>query len=179
MPNHQPLISDASGRRTFACSAAAVLAFIVDAEERILLLTHPQRRGEWEVVNGALEAEETILEGVLREVREELGPAIRVRPVGTVHAFTFWFDETVQYMLSIAYLLAYDGGPIVPGDDMQGSQYRWWRREEVAAEHVRLIVPRDQKWLVDRAIELYRLWRDQVVELQPARDPAARTKYLL
>lgn len=33
MPNQQPIIGDASGRRTFARSAAGVLAFIVDAIE--------------------------------------------------------------------------------------------------------------------------------------------------
>src|SRR5688572_13072672 len=98
MPNHQPIITAAHGKRTFACSAAAVLAFIVDAHERILLLAHPKRRGEWEVVNGALEAEETILDGVLREIREEVGPAVQVQPLGTVHAWTFWYDDTVQYM---------------------------------------------------------------------------------
>jgi ADP-ribose pyrophosphatase YjhB (NUDIX family) len=179
MPNYQPLIPDATGRRMFACSAAGVLAFIVDAQERLLLLAHPRRKGEWEVVNGALDAEETILEGVLREIREEAGPAVRVRPLGTVHSYTFRYDDAVPYMLSIAYLVAYEGGPIEPGDDMCGSQYRWWGLDELNDDHVKLIVPRDQKWMAARAIELYRLWKDQSVDLQPANDPAARTKYAL
>jgi ADP-ribose pyrophosphatase YjhB (NUDIX family) len=177
MPNYQPSIPDASRRRMFACSAAGVLAFIVDEQERLLLLAHPRRNGEWEVVNGALDAEETILEGVLREIREEAGPAVRVRPLGTVHAYTFRYDEAVQYMISIAYLVAYEGGPIEPGDDMLGSQYRWWRLDELLNEQVKLIVPRDQKWMAARAIELYRLWKDQPVDLQPMMDPSARTKY--
>ena len=87
MFNYQPLIPDASGRRMFAGSAAAILAFIVDVEERLLLLAHPQRKGEWVVVNGALEAEETIRDGVLREIREEVGAAVRVRPLGTVRLY--------------------------------------------------------------------------------------------
>jgi ADP-ribose pyrophosphatase YjhB (NUDIX family) len=176
MPNLQPRITAANGRRQFACSAAGVLAFIVDDQERILLLSHPRRAGMWEVVNGALEAEETVLVGVLREVREEVGPTARVRPLGTVHTWTFRYDDTVQYMISIGYLLAYEGGAIEPGDDMLGSQYRWWRLEEVAAAHVQLIVPRDQKWLLGRAIELYRLWKDQQAVLEPAPDLAAGTK---
>jgi hypothetical protein len=57
MPNLQPRITAANGRRRFACSAAGVLAFIIDDQERILLLSHPQRPGMWEVVNGALELE--------------------------------------------------------------------------------------------------------------------------
>ncbi|MEW5868296.1 MAG: NUDIX hydrolase [Chloroflexota bacterium] len=179
MPNQQPVITAADGRRKFACSPAAVLAFIVDAEERLLLLAHPHRKGEWEVINGALNANETILEGVLREVREEAGPAVQARPLGTVHAYTFRYDDNVQYMLTTCYLLIYEGGEILPGDDMQGSQYRWWRLDEIADPQVRLIVPRDQKWLLGRAVELYRLWKDQAVDLQPERDPAARTKYTL
>jgi ADP-ribose pyrophosphatase YjhB (NUDIX family) len=177
MPNQQPVITDAGGRRMFACSPIAVLAVIVREDERILLLAHPKRQGAWEVVNGALEAEETLLEGVLREIREEVGPAVRAHPLGTVHAFTFYYDEHVQYLLSVCYLLAYDGGEVQPGDDMRGSQARWWGLDELADESVRLIVPRDQKWLLQRAVELYRLWKDQSVDLQPSRDPLARTKY--
>ena len=81
----QPIMRDVHGRRTFACFPAAALACLVDPYERMLLLAHPQRRGEWEIVNGALEAGETIVEGVLREIREEVGAAARVRPLGSVH----------------------------------------------------------------------------------------------
>ena len=179
MPNQQPTISDASGRRLFACSVVGLLAFIIDEDERILLLAHPRRNGEWEVVNGALEAAETIVEGILREVREEAGPDVKVRPLGTVHAFTFYYDDHVQYLLSLCYLLAYQGGQVQPGDDMRGSQFRWWSLPELEDEQVKIIVPRDQKWLMRRAIELYRLWKDQTVDLQPDRDPAARSKYHL
>jgi len=54
MPNQQPAITDVSGKRSFVCSPAAVLGCIVNAEEKILLLSHPRRKGYWEVVNGAL-----------------------------------------------------------------------------------------------------------------------------
>ena len=79
----------------------------------------------------------------------------------------------------MCYLLEYEGGEVRPGDDMRGSTFRWWSLDELADERVRLIVPRDQKWLVERAIGLYRLWRDQQVDLQPALDRSARTKYAL
>src|SRR5262245_36029735 len=139
MPNQQPIIADASGRRMFACSPIAVLPIIVREDERILLLAHPKRHGAWEVVNGALEAEETLLEGVLRETREEVGPDVRVRPLGTVHAYTFYYDDRLQYLLSVCYLLAYEGGEIQPGDDMYGSQAHWWSLDELADDRVRLI----------------------------------------
>jgi len=51
----------ASGRR-FAAFPAAVVVFVLDAEERLLLLSSPRRPGRWEVVNGAMDASETVLD---------------------------------------------------------------------------------------------------------------------
>lgn len=168
MPNLQPFISNTKGTRNFACSAVALQAVVVSPEERILLLSSPIRNpgGAWQVVSGALEAGETVLEGTLREAHEELGGKICVRPLGTIHVQTFHYDEKVQYMIAIYYLLAYEGGEVYPGDDMQGSQYRWWSVAELADENVNLVVPPGQKWILNRAIELYRLWKDQTWELQ-------------
>ena len=178
MTNQQPVISDMYGSRRFACSAAGILVFIVDEKERILLLSHPQRKGRWEVINGALEAEETILEGAIRETREEIGKDVRVHPLGTVHAYTFRYDANVQYMISLCYLMAYEGGQVLPGDDMKGSQVQWWSLEELADERIKILVPEDQKWIINRAIELYRLWKDQEVDLQPAQDPNEKSSQI-
>ena len=168
MPGHQPFISNVGGSRRFVCSAVALQAVVVSPQETTLLLSSPTRNpdGAWQVVSGALEANETILAGVLRETREELGNVIQMRPLGTIHAQTFHYDENVQYMIAIYYLLAYESGEIHPGDDMLGSQYRWWSLAELADEKVKVVVPPGQKWLFKRAIELYRLWKDQVRELQ-------------
>ncbi len=181
MSSQQPYLSTNIGerRRLFACSAVAVLVFIVDESEQVLLLAHPRRQGMWEVVNGSLEAEETLLAAALRETREEVGPDVRVRPLGVVHAYTFHFDENVPYMLSLGYLMAYEGGAIQPGDDMRGSRFRWWGLEEIAEASVQIIVPPNQKWLMKRAVELYRLWKEQTVELQPELSFTAKNKYAL
>ena len=170
MPNLQPFISNQKGTRRFACSAVALQAIVVNPEERTLLLSSPIRHpeGAWQVVSGALEAGETVLAGTLREAHEELGSDIRVRPLGTVHVQTFHYDENVQYMIAIYYLLAYEGGEVHPGDDMQGSQYRWWSLAELEDENVKIVVPPDQTWILKRAIELYRLWKGQTWELQLA-----------
>ncbi len=167
MPGQQPYITTANGKRQFACSPAAILVFIVNENEEVLLLAHPRRNGGWEVINGALEAGETVLEGALRETREEAGEQLRVRPLGMVHVATFHYDASVEYMLSLGYLMAYEGGKVEPGDDMAGSEYRWWSVKELMGKDVRLIAPPDQKWWLQRAVELYRLWKEQKVELQP------------
>lgn len=170
MTKNQPTITTADGKRQFACSAAAVVVFIVNQEEKLLLLSHPKRGETWEVVSGALEAEETALEGVLRETYEEAGADLQVRPLGAVHISTFHYDENVRYMLSLNYLLAYEGGQVRPGDDMQGSRFGWWSLAELNDERVKVIIPRD-KWLLRRAIDLYRLWKEEAVDLQPDYDP--------
>ena len=162
MRSLQPLISSKKGARRFACSA------VVSPEETTLLLSSPTRNpnGAWQVVSGALEAGETVLQGTLREAHEELGSDIRLRPLGTIHVQTFHYDENVQYMIAIYYLLAYEGGAIHPGDDMQGSQYRWWSLDKLDNENVNIVVPPSQKWILKRAIELYRLWKEETWELQ-------------
>ena len=170
MPDTQPYICTASGTRRFPCSAVALQSVVVSADEKILLLSSPLRNpgGAWQTASGAMEAGETILAGVLRETREELGPDLRLRPLGTVHVQSFHYDEQVQYMVAIYYLLAYEGGEVQPGDDMRGSQYRWWSLAELADENVIVAVPPGQKWIFERAIELYRLWKDGTWELQLA-----------
>jgi ADP-ribose pyrophosphatase YjhB (NUDIX family) len=168
MSDLQPFISNKKGTRRFVCSAVALQAVVVSPKEKILLLSHPVRNPNdaWQVVSGALEAGETVLEGTLREAHEELGSDVRVRPLGTIHVQTFHYDESVQYMIAIYYLLAYEGGDVQPGDDMLGSQFRWWSIAELEEEKVNVVVPPGQIWILNRAIELYRLWNGQTWELQ-------------
>ena len=97
LPRH-PSIKSASGRR-FPCYPAAVLAFIVDNWDRCLLLRKPGHTG-WEVVSGALEEGETVPEAVIREVREEAGPAVQAVYLGVLDTFTFIFDARLPRRLT-------------------------------------------------------------------------------
>lgn len=176
MESQKPHITTIDGKRSFACSPAAVLAFLVNQREEILLMAHPDQPEGWQVINGAMEAGESALEAAVRESYEEAGEDIRFRPLGTVHVATFHYDAKVRYMLSIAYLLAYDGGTIQPGDDMLGSEYRWWSLEELASPDVQLMVPPGGKWLAARAVDLYRLWNEDAGPLRPGFDLDVRGK---
>ncbi len=176
MENPQPHIMTVDGIRRFACSPIAVLGIIVNEREEILLLAHPDQPRGWQVVNGAMEAGETALEAALRETYEEAGSSLRVRPLGTVHVSAFHYDENVRYMLSVAYLFAFESGEIQPGDDMEGSEYRWWSLAEITSEDVELIIPPGEKWLIARAVDLYRLWRQDDVANQPGFDLSVRGK---
>ena len=159
MSTNQPVIFSQK-ERPFATSAIALQAIIINDQEQVLLLNSPRRRQGWQTISGGLEAGETILAGVLREVVEEAGPDVVVRPLGVVHAQTFHYDEKVQFMAGIYYLLAYEGGKIVPGDDMADSACRWWSLAELddAGQHWH---PTVMPWMLRRAVTLYRLWRDE------------------
>jgi ADP-ribose pyrophosphatase YjhB (NUDIX family) len=176
MDSAQAHIMTVDGERRFASSPVAVLAIIVNEREEILLMAHTEQPGGWQVVNGAMEEGESILEATLRETYEEAGSSIQVRPLGTVHVSNFHYDDRVRYMLSIAYLLAYEGGEIQPGDDMEGSEYRWWSLSQLASEEVELIIPPGEKWLMTRAVDLYRLWSQDDAANQPGFDMSIRGK---
>lgn len=167
MHNQQPIILDSTGKRQFACSAVAVSSIIVNQKEEVLLLSSPikNKDGGWQIISGALEAQETVLEGTLREIAEEVGEDVQVRPLGAVHVNTFHYKEKVKFMIAIYYLHAYEGGPIQPGDDMRGSQFRWWSIEDLAANNVELDIPPKGTWILQRAVELYHLWKDQADHL--------------
>ena len=169
MSNLQPIVTAAAPRRRqFVTSPIALQAIIINQAEEVLLLFSPSRNQGWQVVSGGYEAGETLLAGTIREVHEELGPEIRLRPLGLVHAQTFHYDKQVQYMLGVYYLFAYQGGAIQPGDDMTGSAVRWWSLAALDEEQPVLHVSA-QPWLLARAVELYRLWVNQPDRpLQPA-----------
>jgi 8-oxo-dGTP pyrophosphatase MutT (NUDIX family) len=156
-----------SGRQ-FATYPAAVVVPIVNAREELLLLESPRRPGWWEPVNGAVDAGETLLEAARREVREEAGDDLRVRPLGVVHASTFAYDANVTHVISVTFLMGHEAGEAVPGDDMHGSHVRWATIGEIESDRLRLLPPLAEPWLRQRVIDLYRLWQPMPdVALQP------------
>ena len=167
----QPVIyTEPPRKRPFVTTPIALQAIIMNDDEQFLLLNSPRRQPGWQVVSGALEAGETILAGTLREVAEEVGLGVKVRPLGLVHAQTFHYDEQVRFMASTYYLLAYEGGEVVPGDDMAGSEARWWSLAELEAEDALFHVT-VQLWMLRRAVNLFRLWRHEEEQpLQPLLD---------
>jgi 8-oxo-dGTP pyrophosphatase MutT (NUDIX family) len=157
----QPELIAANGRR-FAGFAGAVLVFIIDPSTlRFLLLTSPAKRGRpgWEIVNGGVEAGETLLAAVNREVAEEAGPDVRLQILGTVHAWTWQYDEQVTHLMSTAFVASYLGGEVIPGDDMAGSLVRWASLDEIGElEGSGTPLIPGGVWLFERALQCFDLW---------------------
>ena len=156
----------ADGQRELACFPAAILAFIVDADDRVLLMSHPARQGAWQVLGGAIEEGESPVAALSREVAEEAGPAVSIRPVGLVHTHLHRFDAAVPAMLSISYVATYLGGDVLPGSDMAMSDVRWATVTEIEQGEMSLLVP-SQPWLFQRAIAVHTLLKDDKVDLEP------------
>ncbi len=178
LPAQSPVVVTERGR-PFASVPAALLVFIVNEREEFLLLRHPRRAG-WEIVNGAMEAGETVADGALREVREEAGPAVEVRLLGPVHIQNFHYDQQVRYMLSLSFVAAYQHGEVAPGDDMAGSEAGWFDLATLENESFPLLVPPapELRWLFRRALTLYRQWRHEQVLLQAPLPERAVNKYM-
>ena len=107
-----------------------------------------------------------MIEGVMREVAEELGPAVELGMLGTVHAHTFRYDHLIPRMISTSFVASYLGGEVVPGDDMAGCEARWFTLDEVKdlAAAGAALVP-DEVWLFERALQCFDLWFPRAVDV--------------
>ncbi len=154
-PRH-PQITTAA-KHKLACFPATVLAFIVDTYDRYLLLRRPGQPG-WEVVNGALQAGETVTEALTRELRVQLGEQFQAVYLGVLDTFTFVFDANLPPSIHVCCLLRYQGGDIAPGRAHRGVESRWW--EPIEVDSIDLAVPRARWDLLSKAVEQSRYLRD-------------------
>jgi 8-oxo-dGTP pyrophosphatase MutT (NUDIX family) len=161
MTQSAPTIRSGGPRfREYAAVPVAVQPILINSDLKILLLSSPRRQQGWQLVNGALEAGETLMEGTRRELHEELGSKIQTAALGTVHTGTFRYDDQIPFMLESYHLFAYLGGPIIPGDDMAGSEARWWSMNEIAqSDHG--FHPTVQLEILQRALDLYQTWLEK------------------
>ena len=64
-------------------------------------------------------------------------------------------------MACICFLLAYEGGEVVPGDDVAGCEVRWASLPEIESGTVEVLIPTGYPWLPRHAIETYRALVDR------------------
>jgi 8-oxo-dGTP pyrophosphatase MutT (NUDIX family) len=99
-------------------------AAILDDRGRLLLVKENYDRGRYSLPGGAVETDETLLETVIRETREETGLAVRVEHVIGVYRLENGFTATL-FRCSIT-----DGEPVRP-ESGEIAEVGWFGPEEI------------------------------------------------
>jgi 8-oxo-dGTP diphosphatase len=103
--------------------SVSIAAVIVDEFGRVLV-TQRRDNGHWEPPGGVLEADESILDGVRREVFEETGLAVEpVRLTGV-------YKNMARSIVALMFLARITGGE--PGTSDETSAVEWWTPEMVS-----------------------------------------------
>jgi 8-oxo-dGTP diphosphatase len=110
-----------SARHSVSISAA-----IVDQSGRVLV-TRRRDNGHWEPPGGILEMEESILDGLNREVLEETG--LTIEPI----RLTGVYKNMTRGIVALMFLAKVTGGRISTSDET--SQVEWWTPEAIS-EHM-------------------------------------------
>jgi mutator protein MutT len=111
-------------RRPELCVGAVVID-----DDRMLLIRrgHGPAAGEWSFPGGRVEFGETMIEALVREVKEETGLDVAVGDyIGHVEVF----GDDSHYVIHDFDATAFDTEPVVVGDDAQ--EAKWFDFHEVA-----------------------------------------------
>jgi 8-oxo-dGTP pyrophosphatase MutT (NUDIX family) len=104
--------------------SVSVAAVVPDGDGRVLVI---QRRdnGRWEPPGGILEADESILDGLCREVLEETG--LTVEPV----RLTGVYKNMARGIVALVFLARQTGGTVA--ESAESRRVEWWTPDQVAA----------------------------------------------
>jgi 8-oxo-dGTP diphosphatase len=103
--------------------SVSISAAVVDEYGRVLV-TRRRDNGHWEPPGGVLEADETILDGLKREVLEETGLAVEpVRLTGV-------YKNMPRGIIALVFLARIRAGEIATSDET--SRVEWWTPEMVS-----------------------------------------------
>ena len=89
-----------------------------------------------------------------------MGQAVRVRPLGVFHTSTFAYDSKIKHMIDVYFVMSYEGGRVVPGDDMAGSQVLWRDLASISEQGIQVVIPPNGISILRRAVQTWRLWKD-------------------
>ena len=102
--------------------SVSVAAAIIDDENRVLVIRR-RDNGNWEPPGGVLELEESIPDGLKREVREETGLEIEVeRLVGV-------YKNLELFVVALVFRAHAIGGALSVGDET--AAFAWWSKADI------------------------------------------------
>ena len=121
--------------------SVSVAAVVVDEQNRALVI---QRRdnGAWQLPGGVLELNETIEDGVRREVREETGAEIRI------DRLTGIYKNMTAGVVALVFRAFLTGGVHTPTDE--AAAVEWWTTEQVTTAQTEAFAVRILDALADR-----------------------------
>ncbi|MBX5480735.1 MAG: lipoyl(octanoyl) transferase LipB [Myxococcaceae bacterium] len=96
-----------------------------DDAKVLLLKRTPERGGFWQLVTGTVESGETPNAAAAREVREETGRALEVRPLDYVHAFAFGETTPPGLVEETAFAAAWPDDAPVSIDPREHTELAW------------------------------------------------------
>ena len=107
--------------------SVSVTGIVVDAADRVLIVRR-RDNGRWEPPGGVLEPDETVEQGVVREVREETGVTVTVGELSGV------YQNLPRRIIALVYRCRPLNGVATP--TAEASEVRWAQRS--AIDHLML-----------------------------------------
>lgn len=104
--------------------SVSVAGVILDDDGSHVLLVKRRDNGRWEPPGGVLELDETIEEGLRREIREETGVEVEVGPLTEV------YKNMSQGIVALVYLCAAATAPLLHSDE--AAEIRWHPLRDLA-----------------------------------------------
>lgn len=145
------------GRAWYRNSAPTTGCAIVSGGKALITKRAKEpEKGLWDIPGGFLHAGEEVLEGLRREVKEELGIAIDVTLDDLVSMEPHIYGEGGDYVLAMGFMARHASGEPRPADDVE--EFRWVALEEIddfpfAWEHDKALVRRALEETKDRTSE--------------------------
>jgi 8-oxo-dGTP diphosphatase len=102
--------------------------FVTNKNGQILTMkfsqTEPEQiRGTWDFPGGGVEYKEDLREALLREIREELGPTVKVKIGKPIAVWSFMTAEGNKYCVAIGYEAQWLSGTIHLSNEHD--EYQW------------------------------------------------------
>lgn len=137
------------GRSWYRNPAPTVGVAVVDGDRALVTVrARPPERGRLDVPGGFLEPGEHPIDGLRREVREEIGIDVDVSEADFVQAAPHRYGEGGDWVLALGFAGRYAGGEVACRDDVADA--RWVRSGEL--DELDFAWPHDRE-LVRRALD--------------------------